>query len=275
MNATTSPNWPAGKTLAIAVNVMLEGWSDDGAAHGAASTPLKPGFVDTRGQSWGRYAPTHGAPRLLKVLAAAGVKATFYTSGVIAERFPDLVRDIAAQGHAVQCHGYYQNVVPVYLDEPHEHEMIARCVETLGKVLGKAPRGWMSPRVTGSPRTPELLASAGFAYHADVCDADLPYRQQTKNGPIVAMPFTNEVNDQRVHLSFGNPPQAYTDGLKRVLDRWYSRHREPACLDITAHAHLFGRPYGAAEFEAALDIARATDYAWLTTHGELAAKCAA
>ena len=37
MSDATSPNWPVGKTLAIAVNIMLEGWSEDGAAHGAAS----------------------------------------------------------------------------------------------------------------------------------------------------------------------------------------------------------------------------------------------
>jgi polysaccharide deacetylase family protein (PEP-CTERM system associated) len=44
--------------------------------------------------------------RLLDLLAAAGVRATFFVLGLVAETFPDLVRRIRADGHEVASHGY-------------------------------------------------------------------------------------------------------------------------------------------------------------------------
>jgi hypothetical protein len=41
-------------------------------------------------------------------------------------------------------------------------------------------------------------------------------------------------------------------------------------IDITAHAHVFGRPYGAIEFKAAIESVMNVDWVWMTTHEELA-----
>ncbi|AFZ67279.1 polysaccharide deacetylase family protein [Deinococcus peraridilitoris] len=45
-------------------------------------------------------------PRVLDALREAGVHATFFMLGEAAERHPDLVRQIAAEGHEVASHGY-------------------------------------------------------------------------------------------------------------------------------------------------------------------------
>ncbi len=272
MNETVQAGWPEGKTLALMVNVMLEGWPDDSPPHVPTSNPVKAGYMDTRGRSWAAYGPKCGAPRLLKRLKARGVKATFFTSGSIAERFPELVARIFQDGHSVQCHGYYQNLPPLYFEEEQEREMIVRCKEILGKVTGRSPRGWLSPRVTPSLRTAANLVREGFTWHSDVCDADLPYRQQAGGGSIIAVPFDNDVNDHRIHLSMGESAQAFSEILARALRMWYGPHREQACLNITAHAHVFGRPYGAAEFEAALEIAQSCPFGWITTQDELVQK---
>ncbi len=55
---------------------------------------------------------------LLDLLAEAGVTATFYVLGWIAERHPDLVRAIAAAGHEVACHGYSHSIV--YRQQPED-----------------------------------------------------------------------------------------------------------------------------------------------------------
>lgn len=267
---TAPTGWPQGKTLALFFNVMLEGWPPESPPHNATSNPVKPGFIDTRGISWAEYGPKTGAPRLLKILDAAGIKATFFTSGVIAERYPELVARIARSGHSVQCHGYTQNLPNLYLDEPTERETIRRCREILARTSGSRPDGWLSPRVTGSPRTPALLAEAGFRWHNDANDADMPYVEKTSAGSILAIPFGNEINDQRLHLGLGTPVATYSQTLERMLDRWYARHAEPACLDVTVHAHVFGRVSGAMEFEQAIEIAKQRAFAWITTQDDLA-----
>ncbi|MBU1175971.1 MAG: polysaccharide deacetylase family protein [Alphaproteobacteria bacterium] len=46
-----------------------------------------------------------GAPRLLALLAEKAIPATFFTTGDVARRFPEVMRQIAGQGHEVGCHG--------------------------------------------------------------------------------------------------------------------------------------------------------------------------
>ena len=46
-------------------------------------------------------------PRVLDLLKEAGVKAAFFVVGVNAERYPDLVRRIVAEGHEIGNHTYY------------------------------------------------------------------------------------------------------------------------------------------------------------------------
>lgn len=46
-----------------------------------------------------------GAPRLLDLFADAGVSATYFTTGAVAERYPDAVRAVVEGGHELGCHG--------------------------------------------------------------------------------------------------------------------------------------------------------------------------
>lgn len=91
----TPTGWPDGKRLAVFVNIPLEGWTDDSAPGiGPMGNPLKPGYLDTQGQTWAKYGPTTGMPRLLDILRKKKVRATVYTSGIIAERYPELAKRI-------------------------------------------------------------------------------------------------------------------------------------------------------------------------------------
>jgi peptidoglycan-N-acetylglucosamine deacetylase len=47
----------------------------------------------------------HGAPRLLELFASTGVRATYFTTGEVAERFPGAVRALLDEGHELGCHG--------------------------------------------------------------------------------------------------------------------------------------------------------------------------
>ncbi|MGH8491221.1 MAG: polysaccharide deacetylase family protein, partial [Gammaproteobacteria bacterium] len=47
-----------------------------------------------------------GLPRLLAMFAAEGVSATFFSTGRIAELYPQRVREICAGGHELGGHGY-------------------------------------------------------------------------------------------------------------------------------------------------------------------------
>ena len=257
--------------MAVSVSVMLEGWAEGSAPGiGPMGNPLKPGVRDLQALSWAEYGPKVGTWRLLDLLDRAGRKAVFYTSGVVAERYPALPAAIAGRGHVVAAHAWCQGTLPPYLSPEAEWADIVRCREVLAATAGTPPLGWLSPRCTPSGETSRFLARAGFRWHADMFDSDVPYRVETAEGTLVGMPFTMEVNDMPLYVRYGNAPEAFTGVLRRLLDGWPQRHNAPGIIDVTVHAHVFGRPFGAIELRAALDLIRPIDWAWPTTHAALA-----
>jgi peptidoglycan/xylan/chitin deacetylase (PgdA/CDA1 family) len=270
-DAPVPSGWPTGNPLAVSVNVMLEGWAEGSAPGiGPMGNPLKPGVPDLQALSWAEYGPKAGAWRLLDLLDREGVRAVFYTSGVVAERYPDLPAAIAARGHVVAAHGWSQGTLPPYLSADAEQSDIALCVDVLSRTTGRHPAGWLSPRCTPSAVTSRLLARDGFRWHADMFDADLPYRIDTEDGSLLGVPFTMEVNDMPLYVRYGNEPEAFSRTLARIVEGWDRLGSPFACLDITVHAHIFGRPYGAIALLDSIALIRRYSHCWLTDHGRLA-----
>jgi peptidoglycan/xylan/chitin deacetylase (PgdA/CDA1 family) len=251
---------------------MLEGWAEEAAPGlGPMGNPLPAGTLDLQARSWGAYGPNAGAWRLLEVLASAEVKAVFYVSGVLAEPYAPLLQAIVGAGHVIAAHGWSQHVLPASQSAEQEQADLDACLTALHAAAGQRPRGWLSPRCTPSRNTAHLLARAGLRWHADYFDQDLPRRLKIGGASMVAVPFTMEVNDVPLSVRYGNAPEAFTARLRQILEGWREIPSRPACLDLTVHAHVFGRPQGSIEFARSLKLARQfADVAWLTTHGELA-----
>lgn len=263
--------WPKNRPLAISVNIMCEAWTDDAAPGiGPMGNPLKSGHLDSQARSWAEYGMTTGAYRLLNIVQEAGVPCGCYASGIIAEKWPQLLDRINTDGHFIGAHAWAQNCLPIYQDREAEAEDIQRGIDRFVSVTGKRPLGFISPRATPSPNTFDLLAGMGFRWTLDVFDHDLPYLIQTPSGPLAGVPFTMEVNDLPLYMRHGNPPEIYTTTLKRILEGYESIGSPPALLDITAHAHVFGRPFGAIEFKAAINLVKDLDWVWMTSHNQVA-----
>jgi peptidoglycan/xylan/chitin deacetylase (PgdA/CDA1 family) len=238
--------------------------------------PLKAGVLDLQARSWAEYGPKVGAWRLLDILQKLDVRSVFYVSGILAERYPELMKAIADAGHAVAAHGWGQNIIPSYQTAEEEARDLQRCVKAIEQSTGRPPQGWLSPRCTPSAHTSALLAKSGFDWHADFFDQDLPRRYSTPDGTITAIPFTMEVNDMPLYVRYGAEPEAFTRTFERIVGSWPRLGLPQGCLDITVHAHVFGRPFGAIEFMNCLEAVRRYDeWAWLTDHRTLAGLCKA
>lgn len=77
-------------------------------------------------------------PRLLDELKKRGAKATFFVVGSNAKKYPDLIRRMAEEGHAIGNHSYsHQNLVKA--DEATMKEQILRCAELIQTITGHMP----------------------------------------------------------------------------------------------------------------------------------------
>lgn len=263
--------WPGGKRIAVFFRVSFEWWSDGKAPGiGPMGNPLKQGVPDLNAVGWAEYGHRRGVHRILDVLARQGVRATINVSGIMAERYPEVVKRMADDGHDVVAHSYTMDVIPVYLSEEEERANIVRNTELLERATGRRPRGWISPRSTPSLRTPRLLAEAGYDWHGDTLNDDLPYLVQYGNRSIVAFPNNTEVNDLPLYMRYGNAPKV----MLEIFEDWLAcaREREQGAvrMDPAIHTHVFGRPLGMSVYERIIEVAKAAGDVWTGTRSEAA-----
>ena len=138
--------------------------------------------------------------RLLTLLATAGVRATFFILGCVAEALPSLAPRIAADGHEIASHGWSHTLVDRLGAEQFRSE-IRRTSDLLLAQTGRPPRGFRAPRWSlGQVSTPwafEILREEGFAYDAsctplagigDPRGPRVPHLLTTPAGPLWEIP---------------------------------------------------------------------------------------
>jgi peptidoglycan/xylan/chitin deacetylase (PgdA/CDA1 family) len=262
--------WPNGKRTAVVFNVCLEAWSD-GKAPGISpmGNPLPAGVLDTMAISWAAYGVNVGIYRLLDAFARHGAKCSAMVNAIIAERSPQAVKAIADGGHEVLSHSYTMDVVPGLLQEDEQKMLIAACTDLLEKASGNRLAGWLSPRGTSGPAFASLLAEAGYRWYGDVFDDDLPYVQTFGDRRIVAIPLGTDVNDMQF-MKFGNVPHLMLNSFTENLEVARAQGDRPAQIDVTVHAHIFGRPRGAYYYEKIIELAASCDDVWIATRAEIA-----
>jgi hypothetical protein len=263
--------WPGGRLVGVVFNVAYEAWSDGKSPGlGPMGNPLPAGVFDTNALSWGNYGPMRGIERLLRALDRVKLKASVMVSGVLAERAPATVKAIADAGHDLIAHAFAQEIVPAALAPDAVEADIARTTEALAAATGMRPTGWISPRGTPARDSASLLVKAGYQWHGDVFDDDRPYVQEFGHGRIVAIPLTMEINDLPHAMRFGRSPRQFVDEFDNLLGHVLAAEDEALMIDVTAHAHCYGRPSGAWAFEAIARKVMWRDDVWVGTRGEIA-----
>lgn len=108
--------------------------------------------------------------RFLAMFDAAGVHATFFTLGWVADRYPALVRRIVAGGHELASHGYAHRLVHEQAPEDFRAD-VQRARLLLEDVGGVTVRGYRAPTFSIDGRNPwawGVLAETGHAYSSSV-----------------------------------------------------------------------------------------------------------
>jgi polysaccharide deacetylase family protein (PEP-CTERM system associated) len=107
---------------------------------------------------------------VMALLEEAGIKATFFTLGWVAERYPALIRDILAAGHEIASHGYDHQRVFTFTPEQFRADL-RKSRFLLEQAAGVAVVGYRAPSFSIDARTPwahRILAEEGYAYSSSV-----------------------------------------------------------------------------------------------------------
>jgi len=121
---------------------------------------------------WDRLTPRveRNTDAVLALFAESGVRATFFTLGWVAERYPALMRRIVDGGHEIASHGWDHQRVFTMTPEQFRADL-ARARAVIEDAAGTAVTGYRAPSFSIDHRTPwahPILAEAGYRYSSSV-----------------------------------------------------------------------------------------------------------
>jgi len=169
--------------------------------------------------------------RLLDVFAKHKVEGTFFVLGWVAERYPDLIREVERKGHEIATHGYSHRLLTQMTCDEFEADL-ARALEVTSRIVSQPVKGFRAPSFSVTQKTMwavETLARRGIRYdssvfpigfHPDYGIGDAPLEAYSMPNGLFEVPMScAELAGRRIPCSGGGYfrllPYAVTRGLMR------------------------------------------------------------
>ena len=234
---------PNGKPLIVHTVMNIEYWPfDKNMPRGILPPPhgKSPDPPDLPNYSWVEYGMRVGLPRLFKLFAENNIPVSAFINAQVADIYPKAFDEVCKLNWELVGHGWFQESLRVAKDEEH---VIKKSLDLLRKLSGQPVRSWFGPAGGETEKTPELLKENGIEFLHDWLIDELPCWMRTKLGPIVAMPYTFELNDVPIWTVQNNS----CDEMKKRVDATLNIFDEEKLdntkiITLALHPHIVGVP---------------------------------
>jgi len=210
--------------------------------------------------SRGEYGARVGLPRILALLSAYQLPATFFVPGHTADSYPEAVEAILSAGHEVAHHSYGHRD-PSTLSADEERRDLEKGIAVLERLARRPPAGYRSPSWDYSDATLSLLLEYGFVYDSSLFADDFrPYHprlgdrvgldeplERGQEVPLWEFPVDYSLDDWP-HFTFNfQPMRVGLSAPSKVFEIWagefdYLAERQPdGILTLTMHPQVIGR----------------------------------
>ena len=265
-------SWPDGKRLAVHIALNIEHFSFDGTI-GHTPTALSPP-PDPRNYAWREYGLRVGVWRIFDLLDELELPACHLTNSAIYEFAPQIMDRARARGDEIVGHGRTNSESQGDLAEDAEADLIREATKAIEKHEGAPPKGWMSPWISESPVTPDLLKENGYAYIMNWPADDQPFWMRTRAGPILQVPYHIEINDSPANLSRRHTPAEFADMAIDQFDEMLELSADhPLVMGMALHTFVMGQPFRLKHLRRILSHFAnhpERDKIWFTRPGEIA-----
>jgi peptidoglycan/xylan/chitin deacetylase (PgdA/CDA1 family) len=174
-----------------------------------------------------------------------GLQATFFVPGMTAQRYPELVCNILAEGHEVGHHSHTHRP-PQTMSEDDERKDFELGMEALAN-LGVEVQGHRTALWAPHWSTAALVAEHGLIYQSNLMDDDRPYVLETASGRIAELPPHWSLDDFPQYAFMWEPDIGRNvESPRKAAEVWtleLDAMREYGCLMVlNNHPFLSGRP---------------------------------
>ena len=234
---------PNGKPLIVHVVMNIEYWPFDKnmprgilpPPHGKISDP-----PDLPNYSWVEYGMRVGLPRLFKLFDENDIPVSAFINAQVAEIYPSAFEKVCKLNWELVGHGWFQESLRVAKDEEY---IIKKSLDTLRRFSGQRVRSWFGPGGGETEKTPEILKENGIEFLHDWLIDELPCWMRTKLGPIVAMPYTFELNDVPIWTVQNNSCDEMEKRVNATLKLFEEEKlHNTKIITLALHPHIVGVP---------------------------------
>ena len=234
-----------------------------------------PGDVwDTANWTWREYGQRVGVWRLIDLFDKVDIKPSCTVNGLLMVERRRIVDAVNERGWELVPHNWAQNdLLTYYADDPKaEREVINRTLDKYLQVVGRPAKAWLSSAIRGTAHTPAFLKEFGLIAYCDYLNDEQPYLINTIHGPIVCVPYSNDINDFNIFARGGMPASSGVETLKVCFEQLYSEGAASGrIMNIGLHPHVIGQPHRIGALREFIDYAAARKDVWFPTREELAA----
>ena len=264
--------WPNGARLAVYLGFNLEHFAF-GEGLGACIGPAS-AHPDVLNYAWREYGNRVGACRCLELFDQLGLPAASLVNTALYDHCPELVEACVARGDELVGHGHTNAERQAELDEAAEARLLVAHALAARHHSGQAPAGWLSPWISESRHTPDLLDEAGYTYTLNWCHDDQPVPMRTRSGRAIwSVPYPQELNDIPMIVARGMDAKDFTQMIVDNTDEMLAQSAaQPLVMGLALHPYIVGQPYRLRHLRRALEhLAAARDRGdiWFTTPGAI------
>ena len=263
-------SWPGKKRLAVYLGFNIEHF-DFGAGLGAALGPKSP-EPDVLNYSWRDYGNRVGVWRCLELFDDLKLPAAAIINTALYDYCPEVIEACVKRGDELVGHGHTNSERQSELSEVDERSLLLSCKDLIRKKSKQDISGWLSPWISESALTPDLLAETGYRYTLNWCHDDQPVKFTTRSGkPLWSIPYPQELNDIPMIVARQMDASDFADMIVDNFDEMLRQSAEqPLVMGIALHPYLVGQPYRLRHLRRALKHLKAKGKkVWFTTPGAI------
>ncbi|MGA1528153.1 MAG: polysaccharide deacetylase family protein [Burkholderiaceae bacterium] len=234
---------PQGNRIVVWTIVNLEFWDiQKPMARQVIPAPTGASLLpDVPNWSWHEYGMRVGFWRFHKLYERLGIKPTLSINAKVCQEYPRVAQACRDSGWEFMGHSYQQG--PIHKEED-QAGMIRKSLDVIQEFTGKRPVGWLGPGLTQTLETPDYLTQEGIQYIGDWVYDDEPTEIQTKNGPLITLPYSIETNDIPVMAVQYHEAAYWTQKCIDSFDCLYQEGEDRAkILAIAIHPYISGQPF--------------------------------
>ncbi len=243
----------------------------------------------------GEFGARVGIPRIMEVLDRYNVKGTWFTPGVIADTYPEMIKQLSDSGHEIAHHGYFHEC-PASMTKVQEKASFVKGIQAIEKATGKRPVGYRVPFEIPkasdiSTNTIKIMMDLGFKYISQhmgpydfrvskVRDGDKYYFDRPpkfgKEVDLLNIPVNELIEDDLAFFLGVSPFYPKLDNPSKVFEIWKMdfdfmyEHEPGGFYTLVLHPECTGRAHRIMLLDQIIRYISEKDDVWFCTMEQLA-----